>query len=66
MKFADCSLGVLKTVFLVKNKFFVSLVLNSLSAALFIFVADTMANAPAEAKISIAAAVFLANLTGVK
>ena len=64
MKFADCALGVLKTVFLVKNKFFVSSVLNSLSAALFIFVADTMANAPSEAKMSIAAVVFLANLAG--
>ena len=64
MKFADCSLGVLKTVFLVKNKFFISSILNSLSAALFIFVADTMANAPSEAKMSIAAVVFLANLAG--
>lgn len=64
MKFADCSLGVLKTVFLVKNKFFISSVLNSMSAALFIFVADAMANAPSEAKMSIAAVVFLANLAG--
>ncbi len=64
MKFLDCALGVLKTVFLVKNKFFISSVLNSLSAALFIFVADAMANAPAEAKMSIAAVVFFANLAG--
>ena len=64
MKFLDCALGVLKTVFLVKNKFFISSVLNSMSAALFIFVADAMANAPAEAKMSIAAVVFLANLAG--
>ena len=64
MKFADCALGVLKTVFLVKDKFFISSILNSLSAALFIFVADAMANASSEAKISIAAVVFLANLTG--
>lgn len=64
MKFADCSLGTLKTVFLVKNKFFVSSILNSLSAALFIFVADAMANATADQKMLIAAVVFLANLTG--
>lgn len=64
MKFADCSLSTLKTVFLVKNKFFISSVMNSLAAALFIFVADAMANAPSEQKIAIAAVVFLANLTG--
>lgn len=64
MKFADCSLGTLKTVFLVKNKFFISSILNSLSAALFIFVADAMANAPSDQKMAIAAVVFLANLTG--
>lgn len=64
MKFADCSLGVLKTVFLVKNKFFISSVLNSLSAALFIFVADAMANAADDLKWWIAAVVFLANLAG--
>ena len=44
MKFADCALGTLKTVFLVKDRFFVSSIFNSLSAALFIFVADAMAN----------------------
>lgn len=64
MKFADCSLSTLKTVFLVKNKFFISSIMNSLAAALFIFVADAMANAPSEQKIAIAAVVFLANLTG--
>lgn len=64
MKFADCSLSTLKTVFLVKNKFFVSSVMNSLAAALFIFVADAMANAPSEQKLAIAAVVFLANLAG--
>ena len=64
MKFSDCALSTLKTVFLVKNQFFVSSILNSLSAALFIFVADAMANAPADQKIWIAGIVFLANLTG--
>lgn len=64
MKFSDCALSTLKTVFLVKNQFFVSSVLNSLSAALFIFVADAMANAPADQKLWIAGIVFLANLTG--
>ena len=38
--------------------------MNSLAAALFIFVADAMANAPSEQKIAIAAVVFLANLAG--
>ena len=64
MKFSDCALSTLKTVFLVKNQFFVSSILNSLSAALFIFVADAMANAPADQKLWIAGIVFLANLTG--
>ena len=64
MKFSDCALSTLKTVFLVKNQFFISSVLNSLSAALFIFVADTMANAPSDQKLWIAGIVFLANLTG--
>lgn len=64
MKFADCSLSTLKTVFLVKNKFFISSIMNSLAAALFIFVADAMANAPSDQKMAIAAVVFLANLTG--
>lgn len=64
MKFSDCALSTLKTVFLVKNQFFISSILNSLSAALFIFVADTMANAPSDQKLWIAGVVFLANLTG--
>jgi hypothetical protein len=64
MKFMDCALSTTKTVFLVKNQFFVSSILNSLSAALFIFVADAMANAPADQKLWIAVVVFLANLTG--
>ncbi len=64
MKFADCALSTLKTVFLVREKFFVSSVLNSLSAALFIFVADAMANSTDEMKILIAGAVFIANLMG--
>ena len=64
MKFSDCALSTLKTVFLVKNQFFISSILNSLSAALFIFVADTMANAPSDQKLWIAGEVFLANLTG--
>lgn len=64
MKFSDCALSTLKTVFLVRNQFFVSSILNSLSAALFIFVADAMANAPADQKLWIAGIVFLANLTG--
>ena len=64
MKFLDCALSTLKTVFLVKNQFFISSILNSLSAALFIFVADTMANAPSDQKLWIAGIVFLANLTG--
>lgn len=64
IKFLDCALGSLKTVFLVKNKFFISSTCNSLAAVLFIFVADIMANAPIESKFWIAMAVFLANLTG--
>ena len=64
MKFSDCALSTLKTVFLVKNQFFISSILNSLSAALFIFVADTMANAPSDQKLWIAGIVFFANLTG--
>lgn len=64
MKFMDCALGTLKTVFLVKDKFFISSVFNSLSAALFIFVADAMANAPKDDKMLIAGIIFLANLAG--
>ena len=64
MKFLDCSLSTLKNVFLYKNKFFISSILNSASAALFIFVADAMANAPSDQKFIIAGIVFLANLTG--
>lgn len=64
LKVSDCSLSVLKTVFLVKNRFFISSCLNSLSAALFVFVADTMANAPEEMKVWIAGTIFLANFAG--
>ncbi len=64
MKFMDCALSTAKTVFLVKNKYFISSVMNSLAAALFIFVADKMANATDDLKIYIAAVVFLANLIG--
>lgn len=64
LKVMDCSLGTLKTVFLVKDRFFISSLLNSLSAALFIFVADAMANAPSEQKLLIAAVIFLANVIG--
>lgn len=64
MKFLDCSLGTLKTVFLVKDKFFLSSVFNSLSAIMFIFVADIMANAPHEDKFIIALIIFAANMIG--
>ena len=64
MKFADCSLGTMKTVFLCKEKYFISAILNSVSAALFIFVADAMANSPSDMKMFIALDVFLANLLG--
>jgi hypothetical protein len=64
MKFSDCALGTLKTLFLIKDKFFMSSVFNSLAAILFIFVADAMANAPVDQKAAIAIIVFLANLTG--
>jgi len=64
MKFTDCALSTAKTVFLVKNKYFVSSIMNSLAAALFIFVADMMANSESDMKIWIAAVVFLANLLG--
>ena len=64
MKFLDCALGTLKTVFLCKNKFFISSIFNSLSAVLFIFVADSMANAPSGQKLMIGGIVFFANLTG--
>ena len=64
MKFMDCALSTMKTVFLCKNKFFISSVLNSLAAALFIFVANSMAMAPEDQKNWIALTVFLANLIG--
>ena len=64
MKFADCAMGTLKTVYLVKNKFFISSIFNSVSAALFIYVADSMSNAPVNQKFFIAVTVFLANLIG--
>ena len=64
MKFMDCALSTMKTVFLCKNKFFISSVLNSLAAALFIFVANSMAMAPEDQKNWIALTVFFANLIG--
>lgn len=64
MKFTDCALSTAKTVFLVKNKYFISSIMNSMAAALFIFVADLMANSESDMKIWIAAVVFLANLLG--
>lgn len=64
MKFLDCALGTCKTVFLCKNKFFISSVLNSLSAVLFIYVADFMANSQDDLKNYIAVTIFLANLAG--
>lgn len=64
IKFFDCALGTAKTVFLLKNKFFISAICNSLSAALFIVVADAMANAPTDQKALIITVIFLANLVG--
>ena len=64
LKFSDCALGTVKTLMLVKNKFFLSSVANSLSALLFIFVADSMANSPSEDKMYIAVVIFIANLVG--
>lgn len=64
LKLCDCSLSVMKTVFLMKNKFLVSSCLYSLSAALFVFVADTMANSPVELKGWIAFVIFFANFVG--
>ena len=64
LKFSDCALGTVKTLMLIKNKFFLSSVANSLSALLFIFVADSMANSPSEDKMYIAVVIFIANLVG--
>lgn len=64
LKFSDCALGTVKTLMLVKNKFFLSSVANSLSALLFIFVADSMANSDPDSKIWIALVIFIANLVG--
>lgn len=64
MKLADCALSTMKTVFLCKNRFFISSVLNSVAAVLFILVADSMAVAPEDKKVYIAIAIFLANFLG--
>ena len=64
LKFFDCALGTIKNVFLIKEKYLISSICNSLSAMLFIFVADIMANSDSSDKMTIALIVFLANLTG--
>ena len=64
LKFSDCALGTVKTLMLIKNKFFLSSVANSLSALLFRCVADSMANSPSEDKMYIAVVIFIANLVG--
>jgi len=64
LKFFDCALSTIKNVFLVKEKYFLSSVCNSISAMLFIFVADIMANSATEDKWIIALIVFVANFTG--
>lgn len=64
LKFLDCSLSTIKNVFLIKEKYFLSSVCNSIAAVLFIFVADLMANSDSENKIYIAFAIFFANLLG--
>ena len=63
LKFFDCALGTIKNVFLIKEKYLISSICNSLSAMLFIFVADIMANSDSSDKMTIALIVFLANLT---
>ena len=64
LKFADCALSTVKNVFLIKEKYLLSSVCNSISAILFIFVADIMANSDGGDKWLIALAVFLANFIG--
>jgi Na+/melibiose symporter-like transporter len=64
LKFFDCALSTIKNVFLIKEKYLLSSICNSLSAMLFIFVADIMANTASEDKWIIALIVFFANLTG--
>jgi uncharacterized protein YebE (UPF0316 family) len=64
LKFLDCALSTIKNVFLIKERYFLSSVCNSLAAMLFIFVADIMANTDGGEKYLIAIAVFLANFIG--
>ena len=64
LKFMDCALSTVKNVFLIKEKYLLSSVCNSVSAILFIFVADIMANSEGGDKWLIAVAVFLANFVG--
>ena len=64
MKLADCALSTMKTVFLCKNRFFISSVLNSIAAVLFILVADSMSATPEDKKIFISFVIFLANFIG--
>ena len=64
LKFLDCSLSTIKNVFLIKEKYFISAICNSLASVLFIFVADLMANSNSTDKVFIALAIFFANLTG--
>lgn len=64
LKFTDCALGTMKTVTLYKGRYVASSVCSSLSAMMFIFVADMMANANGDDKLAIALVVFLANLIG--
>ena len=59
LKFFDCALGTIKNVFLIKEKYLISSICNSLSAMLFIFVADIMANSDSSDKMTIALIVFL-------
>ena len=64
LKFIDCALSTIKNVFLIKERYLLSSVCNSLAAVMFIFVADVMANTATEDKWLIAIAIFIANLTG--
>ena len=58
MKLADCALSTMKTVFLCKNRFFISSVLNSIAAVLFILVAESMTVAPEDKKVYIKLCIF--------
>lgn len=64
LKALDCAMGTLKTVFLIKNKNFMSSIMNALSCVFFVMVASITANTQSDNRDLLYVTIFFANLVG--